>query len=107
MNWVRSSLTDISGAWDIAYVSLGAVMLTVIISILTMTAMSVAAYFSCSDILNKDGSAVLKVCVYDPQPLGFAIGATCGGFATALAALAGYMAATRRPINVDSRTPTP
>jgi hypothetical protein len=36
-------------------------------------------------------------CAFDPGPVGTSVGMICGGFATALAALAAYMAATKRP----------
>lgn len=89
MNWLQSTLTDSEGRYDVAYVSLFGVGGTVMFSILTMCAGEVWAFAFCQP------SEKLPVCTFGSQQLGFAIGAVCGGFATALGALAAYMAATR------------
>ena len=94
MNWVKSTLTDSEGRYDVAYVSLFWVMAAVCNAIVVMCAVAAIAYFRCR-VFEVNGVTVN--CAYDPQPLGIAIGAACGGFATALAALAGYMVATRPP----------
>lgn len=88
MSWLRGSLTDASGLWDVAYVALFGVAVATIGAIPFMCAMSAVAYFRCHP------SSTLA-CAYDPQPLGTAIGLVCGAFSTALVALAAYMAATR------------
>ncbi len=105
MLWVKSTLTDDNGRYDVAFVSLFWVMVTVCSSISAMTAVSVFAYFRCR-VFEVGGVTVN--CTYDPQPLGIAIGAACGGFATALGALAGYMLATRppRPATPTQQPPT-
>ncbi len=95
MNWIRSTLTDDDGRFDVAFVSLFGVMGAVIGAIGTMCALSAYSFFRCQPVVRE--ALALVTCTYDPQPLGIAIGATCGGFATALGALAGYMAATRPP----------
>ena len=84
MNFFRGSCTDENGHWDVAYVSLFGVGTAVICAIPFMCLMALASWLRCS-------------CTFDPQPLGVAIGATCGGFATAVGGLAAYMAATRPP----------
>lgn len=92
MNWIASSLQDEYGRYDVAYVSLFGVMGGVLGSIIVMTAMSVVSYLRCDTIVRE---TVLINCVYNPEPLGTAIGYVCTGFGVALGALAGYMAATR------------
>jgi hypothetical protein len=102
MNWICSTLTDGEGRFDVAYVSLFGVMGAVIGSIAVMCAMSIVAYMRCTPIVRE--TAALVTCTYDPQPLGIAIAAVCGGFATALGALAGYMLATRSRPGVTTTT---
>ena len=94
MNWITSTLTDDTGRYDVAYVSLFYIMFAVVGAIIVMCIVSTSAYFRCQ-VFTVNG--VIVNCTYDPQPLGIAIGAACGGFATALGALAGYMLATRGP----------
>jgi len=94
MNWIKSTLTDDGGRYDVAYVSLFYIMGAVVGAIAVMCTVSTAAYFRCQ-VFTVNG--VIVNCTFDPQPLGIAIGAACGGFATALGALAGYMLATRPP----------
>ncbi len=94
MNWIRSTLTDDDGRYDVAFVSLFCVMGAVVNTIVTMCVVSTFAYLRCRSF---EVNGVIVNCTYDPQPLGIAIGAVCGGFATALGALAGYMLATRPP----------
>jgi hypothetical protein len=80
-HWLRSALTDEHGQFDIAYIGMGALIVIVLGAIPSLLLMAVWALYA--------GRA------FDPQPLGIAIGAVCGGFAAALGSLAGYMAATR------------
>lgn len=94
MNWIRESITDDRGIADVAYVSLFGVMIAVLGSILFMCLVSGIAYGRCVEVLDVNPQVL---CRFDPQPLGIAVGAVCGGFATALGGLAAYMAATRRP----------
>ena len=93
MSWIRESITDDRGIADVAYVSLFGVMVAVLGSILFMCLFSGIAYWRCVEVLT---TAPQVLCRFDPQPLGIAVGAVCGGFATALGGLAAYMAATRR-----------
>jgi len=95
VNWIRSTLTDDNGRFDVAYVSLFGVMGAVIGAIGVMCVLSAFAFYRCVPVVRE--TVALVTCSYDPQPLGIAIGAACGGFATALGALAGYMLATRPP----------
>lgn len=99
MSMLRGALTDSDGQWDIAYISLFYLMLAVVGPIVVMTVMSVVGHLRCvpHEIIAKASEQVTVIaCVYDPQPLGNAIGFACGGFGVALGALAAYMAATRR-----------
>jgi hypothetical protein len=68
---------------------LGAIILT--------GSMSVVAFFMCTENLSVNPQVL---CRYDPLPLGQAVGLICSGFGVSLGALAGYMAATRRPKGV-------
>lgn len=81
MNWLRGAATDERGYWDAAYICVLVLGALVVLTVLGELALVAAAW--------KTGKA------YDPQPLGVAVAAVCGGFATALGGLAGYMAATR------------
>lgn len=101
MNWIHSSLTDENGRYDVAYVSLFGIMGAVLSSVVVMCTVSTMAYFRCQVFTVNE---VIVNCLYDPQPLGTAIGFACGGFATALAALAGYMVATRTPRAMTTTT---
>lgn len=96
MHWLRGALTDDRGQWDVAFIALFAVGLAVFLTIPFICLLSAAAYFRCVPYVRE--GAVVAACVFDPQPLGIAIGAVCGGFATSIGALAAYMAATRRPL---------
>jgi hypothetical protein len=104
MSWLRSCLTDRDGSYDIAYVSMFGVCITVLGAIPFMCIMAGVSYWHCIPVYQESGSVVQ--CVFDPQPLGFAIGAVAGGFATALGALAAYMLATRRtPVSPPAPPP--
>lgn len=85
MSIFREAITDADGLVDVSYLALFWVMVSVLGAITFICAMSVVAFIRCT-----------ANCLFDPQPLGIAVGAICTGFATALGALAGYMAATRR-----------
>ncbi len=78
MLFVRLALSDETGTPDIAYVVVALLALTAVASVFFLGAVS----------LLRPG--------YDPLPLGQAIALLFGGFASLLASLAGYMAATRR-----------
>lgn len=101
MRWITSCLTDDKGNFDVAYVSLFVVMFAVLAAILIMCVMSVVSFLRCQPVVRE--TMALVQCVYDPQPLGIAVGAVCGGFSTALGALAGYMLATRPRKTTDGQ----
>jgi len=93
VKWLRSTLTDEEGRYDVAYVSLFLVAISTLSAVPFICVVSLISYLRCVPQAVKDLPVV--TCNYDPQPVGFAIGAIAGGFATALGALAAYMAATR------------
>lgn len=99
MSWIRESVTDSNGQYDVAFVSLFGVGAATIGAIPFMCFMAWLSWLRCvpSDKVS---------CSFDPQPLGIAIGAAAGGFATAVAALAAYMAATRKPVASQPQTIT-
>lgn len=101
----QSALRDENGQGDIAYISMGALGLAVLGPILVMTWLDAYVVMKCEpkQIVLKD-SVTLVECKYDPQPLGTAIGLACGGFGVLLGALAGYMAATRKPAGSSTTT---
>ncbi len=78
MHFLRLALSDETGTPDIAYV--------------------VVALLACAAVASITFLAVMSVVRvgYDPLPLGQAVGLVFGGFATLLASLSAYMAATRR-----------
>jgi hypothetical protein len=80
----REAITDTDGIVDVSYLALFWVLVSVLGAITFVCVMTLVAFLRCS-----------SNCAFDPQPLGIAVGAICTGFATALGALAGYMAATR------------
>lgn len=85
MSIFREAITDSSGVVDVSYLALFWVMVSVLGAITFVCAMTAIVFLRCN-----------ANCTFDPQPLGFAVGAICAGFATALGSLAGYMLATRR-----------
>lgn len=93
--WLRGSLTDEHGLWDIAYVSLAAVTALVLGTIVVMCAMAIADWLTCHPIV-KDATLVLD-CRFNADQLGNGVGKVCGAYAAALGALALYMGATRPP----------
>ncbi len=78
MHFLRAALSDEAGNPDIAYVVVALLACTAVASIVFLGVVSVA----------RPG--------YDPLPFGQAAALVFGGFASLLASLAGYMAATRR-----------
>jgi hypothetical protein len=93
----REAIRDEKGLVDVAYLSLYVVTLLVLGAITFTCLMTAWSFISCIEVLDIKPPIL---CRFDPQPLGIAVGAICGGFATALAALAAYMAATRPRPNV-------
>ena len=104
MSWVREAISDEKGLVDIAYVSIGMLMLLLVVSILFLCTMSAVSYANCIVITDVgQGVRAAVPCTYDPQPIGLAIAASLGAFGSPIAALAAYMAATRR--NNQPKTP--
>lgn len=98
------ALKDQDGDYDVAYVALFAIATAVFAAIPFLCLMTAIAFFKCEPIIQQGITPI--ICTFDPQPVGIAIGAVCTGFATALGALAGYMAATRniRRVSTSSMT---
>jgi uncharacterized membrane protein len=96
--WLREAISDVDGMADAAYIVVLWVAIGVLCSIAFICIMSAISYFRCYTIADVGQGIRAQVpCVYDPWPTGSAIGAVCTAFAALLGALAGYMAATRRP----------
>jgi hypothetical protein len=111
MGIFREAVTDSDGLVDVAYLALFWVMSAVLSSILFICVMSAISYARCTPMAAQVfGVAPTQTiipavtCSFDPQPVGIAVGAICGGFATALIALATYMGLTRRPVPSTTRT---
>lgn len=97
MNWIREAVTDENGVTDVAYVSIIWILAVALGAVTAIVCVAVVSYFRCYAVADVGGGIRAQVpCTFDPQPVGIAVGAVFGGFATALGALAGYMAATRR-----------
>ena len=90
VGWLKGAATDERGNYDAAYISL--LVLAAMVALTTLYSLVMIA------LAWHTGKA------YDPLPLGGAVAAVCGGFATALGALAGYMAATRPHRDPDRDT---
>jgi hypothetical protein len=93
MKWLREAISDQDGVADVAYISVFVVAGAVLGAIIFVCLLTAIAYIRCTEVLAINPPVL---CRFDPAPLGTAIGLICGGFATAIGALAGYMAATRR-----------
>ncbi len=78
MQFLRLALSDEAGQPDIAYV---------VVALLCCAAIACIAFLGVMTVVRVG---------YDPLPLGQAVGLVFGGFATLLASLSAYMAATRR-----------
>ena len=89
-NWLRGAATDERGLWDAAYISVLALAGLVVLTVVVEIALVAAAWW-----LGKP---------YDPRPLGTAMGYICGGFATAIGGLAGYMWGSRPHRDGDGGT---
>jgi hypothetical protein len=97
MNWIRESISDENNSADIAYVSIGGLVIAMVASIAFLCAMSAVSYARCTQIVDVgQGVRSAVPCSYDPNPLGLAIAACLGAFGSPIAALAVYMGQTRR-----------
>lgn len=103
--WLRQSISDENGLADIAYVSLGSVTVLVLGAIVYVCGMSAWDWYVCKPLI--DDHKVLMSCRFDSLPIGQSIGLICGAYAAALTALAGYMAATRKPAQPKAPDPSP
>lgn len=101
MRWIREAISDREGLADMAYISIGALTVSAICALIFIFAMSAIDYATCQPVTTvaKGDQSVTSVipCRYDPLPLGQAAGLIFGAFGALIGALAGYMAATRRP----------
>lgn len=98
VSWLREAISDENGIADAAYISIIWALVAVIGTVSFLCGMSAVSYYRCYQIADVGQGVRAQVpCVYDPQPLGVAIGAVLAAFAGLIGALAGYMAATRRP----------
>jgi hypothetical protein len=97
-NWLREASSDENGVADAAFVSILGIAATLTGTVLFLCIMSAVSYARCIQIDGSRPSGVLTApCVFDPQPLALGIAAAIGAFAAPIGALAGYMAATKRP----------
>jgi hypothetical protein len=100
MGWLREAIQDENGVADAAYVSIMWALVSVVGTVLFLCVLSLISYMRCYNIADVGQGVRAQVpCVFDPQPLGVAIGAVLAAFAGLIGALAGYMAATRRQKN--------
>lgn len=98
MSWLREAISDNDGLADMAYIAIGALCMAAIAALGYIIVMATISYVRCTHIVDvgKDVRAAIP-CVFDPLPLGQAAGLIFGAFGALIGALAGYMAATRRP----------
>lgn len=97
MSWLREAIGDEKGVADMAYVSVGALIGTLVSSVVFLCFMSAISYYNCQEIVDVGQGIKASIkCKYDPNPLGIAIAACIAAFGSPIGALAGYMVATRR-----------
>jgi len=101
MNWLREGISDENGMADAAYISIMALTLTLVATVAFLCTMSVVSYARCVHVIDTSGILAATPCVFDPQPLALGIAAAIGAFGSPIAALAGYMMATRRRSKKD------
>lgn len=101
MSWLREAISDDQGLADMAYVAIGFLTTAACFALTFICVMSAISYHACKPVLTvaTGAQAVTSVvpCNFDPLPVGQAAGLIFGAFATLIGALAGYMAATRKP----------
>lgn len=93
MKWLQQAMSDDTGQGDIAYGAIGVLTLAAVLSLAFLFTMSAIAYFRCVPLVT---AAVVVNCTYDPLPAAQGTALIFGAFATLIAALVGYMAATRK-----------
>lgn len=94
LRWLREAISDENGQADIAYASIAALTGAAIGALTFICTMATIAYFRCVPLIKPD---VVVNCYFDPLPMGQAVGLIFGAFGALIGALAGYMAATRKP----------
>lgn len=112
MSWLREAISDENHLADMAYVAIGALVLSLVSAVAFLCIMSAVAYARCEKIVDvgkpPDLVRAAIPCDYDPNPLGLSIAACIAAFGSPIGALAGYMVATRRreskpePISTDA-----
>lgn len=93
-HWLREAISDENGQADIAYVAIGVLTFSAVGALGFISLMAAIAYFQCTPLVKAD---VVVNCYFDPLPMGQATGLIFGAFGALIGALAGYMAATRKP----------
>lgn len=105
--WLREAISDEKGAVDMAYISIGGLILVMVASIVFLCTMSAISYARCTKIVDVSKTQRAAIpCTYDPNPLGLAIAACLGAFGSPIGALALYMGQTRRREVAASTTTT-
>ncbi len=98
--WLREALSDERNQGDIAYASIGVLVVAMASSVTFLCAMSAISYSRCQEIVDVGKAPELVrasiPCKYDPNPLGLAIAACLAAFGSPISALALYMNQTRR-----------
>lgn len=98
--WLREAISDDHGIADMAYVSIGGLVLAMVGSVVFLCTMSAVSYARCEQIVDvgkpPDLTRAAIPCNYDPNPLGLAIAACLAAFGSPIGALALYMGQTRR-----------
>ena len=102
MGWFHEAVSDDKGLVDMALISIGIIVVTLLGTVVFLCTMSAISYSNCT-VISDVGQGVRAAipCVYDPGPLGLSVAAILGAFGSPIAALAAYMAATRRSRPVD------
>lgn len=80
----REAVVDERGQVDVANLALFWLMVSVLGAITFACGMSFLSWLAAC-------RGLAQQCAYDPQPLGIAVAAICGGFGVALGALGSYM----------------
>lgn len=110
MGLFREAISDDQDRADMAYISIGALTVAALASLIFIFTMSAIDYYNCKPVttIAAGSEPVTSVipCRYDPLPLGQAAGLIFGAFSALIGALAGYMAATRRQPRQISGTMT-
>lgn len=109
MSWLKEAVSDTENRADMAYLCIGVLALAAVLSLFFICTMSAVSYSKCMPTLTIENQISIKdqadssadkrhivPCVFDPLPVGQAVGLVFGAFAALIGSLAGYMAATRR-----------